>query len=252
MIGGCDLICEKLFVYDSKNDKIVEKEIEYIPALFNIYNEILVNAKDQVTRLNGLYSKDKSVNIVTEIKVSFSQETGEISIMNNGDGIDVAEHPKEKKNGKPIYIPQLIFGELLTSSNYKKDEKRIVGGKNGYGAKLANIFSQEFTIETVDHINKLKYTQTWENNMTKCNEPVIKKCQAKPYTKITWKCDFKRFDLEKYSDDLIILCGGSSGILGVNLLNNKQHGSHTKLHHMFDIQQKKLLVNLAENSQVLG
>ena len=83
-VGGCDLICEKLFVYDSLNDKIVEKEIEYIPALFNIYNEILVNAKDQCTRLNGLYSKDKSVNIVSEIKVSFSPENGEISIMNNG------------------------------------------------------------------------------------------------------------------------------------------------------------------------
>ena len=41
--------------------------------------------------------------------------------------------------------------------------------------------------------------------MTKCNEPVIKKCSTKPYTKITWKCEFKRFDLEKYSDDMIKL-----------------------------------------------
>ena len=120
--------------------------------------------------------------------------------MNDGNGIIVKKHEKEK-----IYIPQLIFGELLTSSNYKKDEKRIVGGKNGYGAKLANIFSQEFTIETVDHINKLKYTQTWENNMTKCNEPDIKKCSAKPYTKITWKCDFKRFGIKNYSEDMINL-----------------------------------------------
>ena len=132
-VGGCDLICEKLFIYDSENDKVLEKEIEYIPALFNIYNEILVNAKDQVTRLNGLYKKNKSVNVVTEIKVCFNEEKGEISIMNNGDGIDVAEHPKEKKNGKPIYIPQLIFGELLTSTNYNKDEQKVVGGKNGYG-----------------------------------------------------------------------------------------------------------------------
>ena len=105
---------------------IVEKEIEYIPALFNIYNEILVNAKEQVTTLIGLYMKDKNVNLVTEIKVCFSPETGEISIMNNGDGIDIIEHPKEKKNGKPIYIPQLIFGELLTSTNYNKDEKKVV------------------------------------------------------------------------------------------------------------------------------
>ena len=30
----------------------------------------------------------------------------------------------------------MIFGELLTSINYKENEKKIVGGKNGYGAKL--------------------------------------------------------------------------------------------------------------------
>ena len=204
-VGGCDLICEKLFVYDSVNDKIVEKEIEYIPALFNIYNEILVNAKDQVTRLNGLYSKDKSVNVVSEIKVSFNPETGEISIMNNGDGIDVAEHPKEKKNGKPIYIPQLIFGELLTSTNYNKDEQKIVGGKNGYGAKLTNIFSKSFKLETVDHKRKKKYTQLFRGNMKVIQKPKISDYSGKPYTKITWIADFKRFGMENYSDNMINL-----------------------------------------------
>mgnify|MGYP000507131066 CR=1 FL=1 len=204
-VGGCDLICEKLFIYDSVNDKIVEKEIEYIPALFNIYNEILVNAKDQCTRLNGLYMKDKSVNVVSEIKVSFSPETGEISIMNNGDGIDVAEHPKEKKNGKPIYIPQLIFGELLTSTNYNKDEQKVVGGKNGYGAKLTNIFSKSFKLETVDHKRKKKYTQLFRGNMKVIQNPKISDYSGKPYTKITWIADFKRFGIENYSEDMINL-----------------------------------------------
>ena len=204
-VGGCDLICEKLFVYDSVNDKIVEKEIEYIPALFNIYNEILVNAKDQVTRLNGLYMKDKSVNVVSEIKVSFSPETGEISIMNNGDGIDVAEHPKEKKNGKPIYIPQLIFGELLTSTNYNKDEQKVVGGKNGYGAKLTNIFSKSFKLETVDAKRKKKYTQLFRGNMKVIQNPKISDYSGKPYTKITWTADLKRFGIENYSEDMINL-----------------------------------------------
>ena len=64
--------------------------------------------------------------------------------MNTGDGIDVAERPKEKKNGKPIYIPQLIFGELLTSTNYNKEEQKVVGGKNGYGAIEKNkLFSKD-------------------------------------------------------------------------------------------------------------
>lgn len=204
-VGGCDLICEKLFIYDSEKVKIVEKEIEYIPALFNIYNEILVNAKDQCTRLNGLFSKDKSVNVVTEIKVEINPETGEISIMNNGDGIDVAEHPKEKKNGNPIYIPQLIFGELLTSTNYNKDEQKVVGGKNGYGAKLTNIFSKSFKLETVDVKRKKKYTQLFRGNMKVINKPKISDFSGKPYTKITWIADFKRFGIEKYSEDMINL-----------------------------------------------
>ena len=194
-VGGIDKISEVLPIKDS--DKIVFKEIEYIPALLNIFNEILVNARDQIVRLQG--QKGANIVQVSHIKIDYNDD-GSITVLNDGNGIVVKEHEKEK-----IYIPQLIFGELLTSSNYKKGEKRIVGGKNGYGAKLANIFSQTFTIETVDHINGLKYTQTWEKNMTVCNKPVIKKCQGKPYTKITWKCDFGRFGIQKYSDNMINL-----------------------------------------------
>ena len=92
-VGGCDLISEPLPLFNPSIDKIEYKETEFIPALYNTYNEILVNAKDQVTRLQGLRGNDKSVNLVTEIKVTINSETGEISIMNNGDGIDVAVHP---------------------------------------------------------------------------------------------------------------------------------------------------------------
>jgi len=204
-VGGCDLISELLPLYDPDSKKIEFSDTEFIPAIYNIFNEILVNSKDQVTRLQGLYMKDKSVNLVSEIKVEINKETGEISIMNNGDGIDIIEHPKEKKNGKPIYIPQLIFGELLTSTNYNKDEKKTVGGKNGYGAKLTNIFSQSFKIETVDHIRKKKYTQLFRKNMKVISKPKITDYEKKPFTKITWITDFERFGIEKYSDDMINL-----------------------------------------------
>ena len=204
-VGGCDLISEPLALYNPQENKIESVEAEYIPAIYNIYNEILVNAKDQVTRLKGLNLKDKSVKLVTEIKVEINVEKGEISIMNNGDGVDVAEHPKEKKNGKAIYIPQLIFGELLTSTNYNKEEQKVVGGKNGYGAKLTNIFSKSFKVETVDRIRKKKYTQLFRGNMNIISQPKIMDYDGKPYTKITWIVDFKRFGIEKYSEDMINL-----------------------------------------------
>ena len=204
-VGGCDLICEILSIYEPEKNKIVTREVEYIPAILNIYNEILVNAKDQVTRLSGLNEKDKSIHLVTEIKVEINKEKGEISIMNNGDGIDVAEHPKEKKNGKPIYIPQLIFGELLTSTNYNKEEQKVVGGKNGYGAKLTNIFSKSFKLETVDRTRGKKYIQQFAGNMKIIKKPKISDFSGKPYTKITWTTDFERFGIKEYSDDMINL-----------------------------------------------
>ena len=204
-VGGCDLICETLSIYDPDNNKITTREVEYIPAVLNIYNEILVNAKDQVIRLQGLHEKDKSISLVTDIKVEINKEKGEVSIMNSGDGIDVAEHPKEKKNGKPIYIPQLIFGELLTSTNYNKEEQKVVGGKNGYGAKLTNIFSKSFKLETVDRVRGKKYTQQFSGNMKVIKKPKISDYTGKPYTKITWTTDFERFGITEYSDDMINL-----------------------------------------------
>lgn len=66
-----------------------------------------------------------------------------ISVWNNGRGIPVEMHVTEK-----MYVPELIFGTLLTSSNYNDDQKKVTGGRNGYGAKLCNIFSTEFTVET--------------------------------------------------------------------------------------------------------
>jgi len=124
-VGGSDLIEETLPILQS--DQTIKTEtFEYIPALYNIFNEILVNARDQVIRLQQTKSKDP----VTTLKITIDKETGLITIYNDGEGIDVAEHPTEKDTkGKPIMIPEMIFGHLLTSTNYEKDEKKIVGGK---------------------------------------------------------------------------------------------------------------------------
>jgi DNA topoisomerase-2 len=89
------------------------------------------------------------------IKVNIDREKCQISVMNTGKGIPVEMHKKEG-----IMIPELIFGNLsvqslravadnrLTSSNYDDDQKKLTGGRNGYGAKLANIYSSEFSEST--------------------------------------------------------------------------------------------------------
>uniref|UniRef100_A0A7S4A9E4 DNA topoisomerase (ATP-hydrolyzing) n=1 Tax=Pseudo-nitzschia australis TaxID=44445 RepID=A0A7S4A9E4_9STRA len=77
----------------------------------------------------------------------------------------------------------------------------MTGGRHGYGAKLSNIFSKTFTIDTVDSKRRLRYTQTWNNNMTQAGEPRITKLdngsksngtKVKDYTCITFVPDMQR------------------------------------------------------------
>ena len=168
-------------------------DIEYIPVIFKMLDEILVNSRDQRERLKDT----KGAVQVSEIRVSIDEKTGILSVYNDGDGIKIAKH------SSGVYNPQLIFGHLLTSSNYKKGQKRTVGGKNGYGAKIVNIFSEWFDVETGDRITKQKYSQHFYNNMKEKDDPVIQKYSGKPYTKITWKTDFDRFNIDRFSDDMV-------------------------------------------------
>jgi len=193
------------YVYDDEDQKIIQKDIKIVPGLKNIIEEIMVNAFDNYSRINQKNAtiKGKKLESLTTIKVNLDQDLGEISIYNDGEGIDVAIHPTED-----IYIPQMIFGELLTSGNYNKNEQKITGGKNGYGAKLTNIYSTSFIVETVDKKRKLFYQQKFSNNMYSKEDPIIKNLKGhniKSYTKITFIPDYKRFGIEGLSDDLCSL-----------------------------------------------
>ena len=194
-IGSIEITESNCWVYD--NDKIINKQIKYIPGLYKIYDEIIVNVIDHHTRLKHDDNEKHKLNI---IKVNIDQSNNLISVYNNGEGIPVVIHKEHN-----IYIPEMIFGNLLTSANYDKNEKKITGGKNGYGSKLTNIFSKMFEIETVDSKNKLKYKQTFMDNMDKKSKPIITKFSGKPYTKITFKPDLSIFGIDKLSDDIISL-----------------------------------------------
>jgi len=192
--AGSDQMIKGILPIMKESEKTISiGEIECIPVLYKCFDEIIVNARDQRERLKD---REGAVNL-TEIKVTIDKETGVISIYNNGDSIKVEKH------SSGVYNPNLIFGRLLTSGNYKKGEKRTVGGKNGYGAKIVNIFSDTFDIEIGDRFTKQKYIQNFSDNMKTVGEPVIKKYSGKPYTKVTWKMDFKRFDIEGFTEDMV-------------------------------------------------
>ncbi len=193
-IGSVVLDKSVLNVFDDATNKIVKKEILFTPGLYKICDEVFVNASDEMVRSNILDKNSACKNI----KIHIDQKTGMISVWNDGNGIPVEINKKEN-----VYIPELIFGHLLTSSNYKQEGK-IVGGKNGLGAKLANIYSKKFIIETVD-TNKLQYYQEFTNNMHIKQEPIVTKSKLKPFVRITFYPDFKRFGLDNLTNDMYSL-----------------------------------------------
>ena len=180
-------------------DNISYNTYDWVPGLYKLFDEGIVNCRDHVIRLQQ-WKKEKRKNIcpVTTIDITVDKQTGMITMLNDGNGIDVEKHPEHK-----IWIPQMIFGELRTSTNYDKTEKKIVGGKNGFGFKLVLIYSKYGRIETVDHIRKKKYTQEFKNNLDEICKPIIKKCIKKPYTKVEFLPDYERFGMQDgLTDDM--------------------------------------------------
>ncbi|KZT24682.1 type II DNA topoisomerase [Neolentinus lepideus HHB14362 ss-1] len=190
-IGSVETITQAMWTYDSETKRMVHREVKYVPGFFKIVDEILVNAADN--KIN-----DPSMDT---LKVDIDLEEGTISVYNNGRGIPIEIHSREK-----IYIPELIFGHLLSSSNYDDEEKKLTGGRNGYGAKLANIYSHEFTIDTADKSSGQKYKQTWTDNMSKVGKPKItKNGRGEEYTCVKFKPDLQRFGMDSIDDDTVSL-----------------------------------------------
>jgi len=179
-IGSIETAEEDVFLLE--NDKFVAARIPVNPGFYKLVDELLVNAHDHVIRL-------RQRNSATPVKhISISCDGQAIEIENDGDPIDVAKHPEHD-----MYIPQLVFGELLTSTNYDKDEKKLVGGKNGYGVKLVNIFAKTLKVRIVDANRGLSYDQTFSDNMTKVTPPVVKPSKQKSSVSLRWEPDYKRF-----------------------------------------------------------
>ena len=147
------------------------------PGLVKIFDEVLVNAIDQ----HSLNPKK-----TTRIDVTFQGDV--FSVRNNGDGIPNGVHTETG-----VRLPELIFGHLLTSSNYDDTQERTTGGRNGYGAKLTNVYSSKFAVRIL-HKNQ-KYVQKWSKNMTVCEPPVITQLAAKGgYVDVEFQPDWSRFE----------------------------------------------------------
>merc|ERR1740129_1799407 len=133
-VGSVEKQEDTVWVWNGEIGKMEQQDISYVPALYKIFDEILVNAADNLQRPNSG---------TTEIRVEIDPKHKRIKVWNNGKGIPIQIHKKHK-----VFVPELVFGHLLTSDNYDDSEKKVTGGRNGFGAKLTNVFSRRFIIET--------------------------------------------------------------------------------------------------------
>lgn len=185
-----------------------QKKINFVPGLYKIFDEILVNAVD---------NKQRDPTTST-IKVNIDSDKNEITIWNNGRGIPITKHESEG-----LFIPELIFGTLLTSSNYDDTVKKVTGGRNGFGAKLCNIFSNKFSIETTNKDLGLTFKQTWTNNMSEKTAPQILKSKVNDHTKVVFVPDLTRFNVDTLEHHLPLFkrrVYDLGGICGVNVYFN--------------------------------
>jgi len=189
-IGSVKKQMEELWVPDAETYMMKKKIVEYSPGFMKIFDEVLTNATDHSFRHPE----------VTQIKINYDQETGEVSVYNNGPGIPVELHKEHN-----MYVPELIFGHMLSGSNYDDTDSRTGSGTNGLGSKCTNIFSKKFIIETVDSNSSKKFVQEHSENMTMKSKAKITSNSKSSYTKITFIPDYQRFDMQGLEDDTISL-----------------------------------------------
>eukprot|EP00759_Apiculatamorpha_spiralis_P009377 PhF_6_TR15990/c0_g1_i1/m.25083/K03164/TOP2; DNA topoisomerase II len=189
-IGSCERVTDDCWVYDDGTEQMVQRKCSWIPGLYKIFDEILVNSAD---------NKVRDPEGQTQVQVDIDRDTGKIRVWNNGEGIPIKKHKVHD-----LWIPEMIFGHLLTSSNYDDTEKKVTGGRNGYGAKLTNVFSKKFIVETCHRGSGQKFKMTWRNNMLEHDQPEMSSASSsdEDYTCVTFWPDFHKFGMAGMEDDI--------------------------------------------------
>lgn len=179
------------FIYDCEEETMIARDVTYVPAMLKIFDEVLSNSCDE-------FRRDTNLGL-TKIDVTVNKN-GTIIIRDNG-GIPIVKHREAK-----CYVPEFIFGQLRTSSNYDDDEDRQLIGTNGVGSALCNVFSSKFIIDSAD--GKNSFQRSWSDNMQTLNDDLkIKKCKDH-YTQTTFNIDFDKFDVDtnELTDDFMLMC----------------------------------------------
>ena len=178
---------EHIMVFNEEGVPNIMESLITIPlGLERLYLEVISNAGDNVDR-----SRRAGVDVGT-IEISMNNST--ITVRNGGLPIPIEKHPDYKnKSGNNIWVPELLFGHLLSSSNYDPNVERTGAGTNGIGNKAVNIFSTSFSVNIGNGQMRKQYQQSWSDHMKQSSDPVISPYKGKSYVEVTYTVDFPRF-----------------------------------------------------------
>ena len=181
-LGSNKLNTSVRWIFDSGSNKFIQKEISYVNSFLKIFDELVVNSVDESKRFGTKLNRiDINIDIISN----------SISVRDNG-GMPVILHKEYNQ-----YVAEVVYGNLMSGSNYDDDEDRVVAGTNGLGAKLTNIFSKEFKVSTCD--GKNSFLQIFSENMSNRTKPVIKK-STKNHTEISYTPDLEKFGLTEIDE----------------------------------------------------
>ncbi|XP_059654326.1 DNA topoisomerase 2-like [Cornus florida] len=189
-LGSLGKETKTCWVYE--NGGLVQRLVTYVPCLYNIFQEILLNVSDHKQR-------DPTMD---SVKVEIDVEQGCISVWNNGSGLPVEMH-----RGMDVYVPELLFGQFFQTTTIDSDRGgKATVGRNGFGAKIVNSFSTKFVVETADGKRRKRYKQVFINNMEMKLSPVISDCtDDENWTRVSFKPDLKKFDMIHLEDDIVAM-----------------------------------------------
>jgi hypothetical protein len=160
---------------------VVDLPRPHTPALLTIINEILANAADQAKTCE----RNPPSRRVTAITVEFDPATGRVEVTNDGPGVPVVEHAAESaRAGRPVLVPEVSFGTFLAGTNINKAADCVRGGINGLGAKLANVHSEVFEVETVDAVRRLRFRQVFRDRLRVREAPRVAPERGPPFTRV--------------------------------------------------------------------
>jgi DNA topoisomerase II len=237
---------------------IIRKQIKFVPGLFKIFDEALVNCRDHYIKMETLKKTVNETELVTEISVSIDENNGTFTFFNDGNGIDVEMHDK-----LGIYIPQAVFAVMRTSTNFSgPNQNGKTGSINGFGIKLAIVMSEYAKVETFDAKRGLLYTQIFHNNLEIVEPPIIKsKKTGKAYTQVTFRPDYKRMGLSSTNPlsedvlglfkrrvyDLAMLCSKNVKVkLNNRLISTRTFQHYVQLHEGIE-KDTTVFENVDEN-----